>query len=139
MKFMKKGNRWLCCIIVLCFLLGYTTAPLAANTALIYEGLNMQLPFITGVYQLTIGPLNVSKYSQIRVYTFGNSGSGTISVTLAPVNEDGENIGVLDNITLDFSSTYYASKTYDVPGKLLKIYMQSLNPDWASLVIFGRQ
>ena len=140
MKLMKKRNRWLFCIIALCFLFGYTTAPLAANTAMIYEGLNMQLVNVTGVYQLTIGPLNVSKYSQIRVSTFGNSGSGTILVTLAPVDADGENLGVLDNITIDFNSsaTTYVCKTYDVPGKLLKIYMQSSSPTWASLIIFGR-
>lgn len=86
---MKKRNRWLFCITALCFLFGYTTAPLAGTT-MIYEGLDMQLPFVTGVYQLSIGPLSVSKYSQIRVNTFGNSGSGTIMVTLALVDADGE-------------------------------------------------
>lgn len=135
----SKRSRLFFCIIALCFLFGFTTAPLAATT-MIYEGLDMQLSFVTGVYQLSIGPLNVSKYSQIRVNTFGNSGSGTIMVTLALVDADGESLGPLDTITIDFNSsaTTYVSKTYDIPGRFLKIYMQSLNPTYASLIIFGR-
>ncbi len=141
MKLMKKRNRWLICITALCFLFGYTTAPLAASTAMIYEGLNMELALGPGVYGLNIGPLNVSKYSKIRVNTWANSGAGTMLVTLFAVDADGvTELGPLDTITIDFSSaaTTQFSKTYDVPCKFLKIQMGSLNPCSASLVIFGR-
>ena len=119
--------------------LSLASASFAGNTK-VYQGLEMQIPFVTGVYQLAVGPINVNPYSQIRVTTWGNSGSGTISVSIVMTDSKGNLLGQLDTITLDFSSaaTTTASKVYSVPGQYLKFYFQSLNPDYVSLVVHGR-
>lgn len=126
------------CIVVLCLVLCMSSMAFAAQTTVVYKGLNMQLPFVTGVYQLSLGPFTVETYSKIRVYTFGNSGSGIIHVTLANTSASGENNGILDDYDLDFSGTYYRTGMYEIPGKYLKVYLQSLNATYASIAIYGQ-
>jgi hypothetical protein len=126
-------------LLTLGLLFSFTSVSFA-GTSMIYKGLNMPLVFVTGVYQLSIGPLDVGDYSKIRVNAFGNSGSGTILVQLAIVDAKGNLLGLLDSFTLDFGTSdgITATRTYDIPGKLVKIYLQSLNEDYASVVVFGR-
>jgi hypothetical protein len=135
----KSSIIRLFCVVALCLLLCLTSV-VFAETTIIFKGLNMQLPFVTGVYQLALGPFQVGSYSIIRVTTFGNSGSGVIHVTLANVSASGESLGALDDITLDFSAsaTTTATRVYDTPGRMIKIYLQSLNPTYASVIIYGR-
>ena len=135
----RSGTSKLLVFLVAAGLLICFASISSAGTTKVYQGLNMQMPYVTGVYQLGVGPVNVSAYTNIRVNAFGNSGSGTVQVTVAAVDKQGvETLGVIDNFTIDFSSAYFVSRTYIVPGQYVKFYFQSNNPDYVSLVIFGR-
>lgn len=107
------------------------------STDLIYWGDNMMLNFVTGMYFLQIGPFMVSNYSKIRISTFGNSGSGTITVLVCNVDTNGNTIGLLENFNIDMSSSSFQTRVYDVPGHWIRINYQSLNPCYVSCCIFG--
>jgi hypothetical protein len=135
----SERSKLLFWLLSLCILFSFTSVSFA-GTSMIYKGLNMPLVFVTGVYQLTIGPLVVGDYSKIRVNAFGDSGSGTANVSVVMVDSKGNSLGLLDSFNLDFSTSdgITATRTYDIPGKSIKIYLQSLNPVSASVVVFGR-
>ena len=135
----SKRSKLFLCLLTFCFLFAFSPGSIA-GTSMIYKGLNMPLVNMAGMYELSIGPLEVGNFSKIRVTAFGNSGSGTVDVSLVIVDGKGNSLGLLDAFTLDFGTSdgITATRTYDIPGKFLKIYMQSFNEDYASVVVFGR-
>ena len=134
----KLGLTAVSLVLMLGLLFGFASSSSAAS--LVYQGLDKPLNFVTGVYQLAVGPLNVKSYTQIRVNAFGSSGSGTILVQVVSTDKNGVNLGLLEQFTLDFqtSAGSTATKVYEVPGQYVMVYFQAGNPDYVSLVVFGK-
>lgn len=123
---------------LLAFAAGLSSA--SAQTVVAHRALNQPMPYVAGMHQLTVGPVAVADFSQVRIYAWGG-GSGTIDVTVSNVNASGEFLGLLDRFTIDPASyaTTYITKLYEVPGKYLQLYFSSLNNNAANVTIYGRR
>jgi hypothetical protein len=114
------------------------------TTNLVYEGDNMAMALDSMLYSLSIGPLDVSSYEQIRIVTYGNSGTGNIIAQVYGVNQSGESIGILDEFNLDMSSASSEDQrytgVYDVPGQRIMIsYTSSIPGDkYLSCFVYAR-
>ena len=110
------------------------------STVLLYEGNNMKMDSSPSFYSLSLKPLDVSAYEQIRIVTYINSGAGMINVQVIEVNEAGESIGILDTFNLDPGSTGRYTAVYDVPGRRIMVSYSSATPvdKYVSCFIYAR-
>ncbi|HOW83214.1 MAG TPA: hypothetical protein PK573_11685 [Spirochaetota bacterium] len=107
------------------------------STELVYEGLAQELTG-TMAYSLTIGPLDVSDYDQIRISTSLETGSGTTFVQVYAVDEEGTTIGYIDDFDIVSGGVSEYSRVYDVPGQLIQISYDSSNNNFIRCLVYGR-
>jgi hypothetical protein len=107
------------------------------NTVLVYEGIGVEMTG-TMAYSLSIGPLDVSTYDQIRLSTSLNSGSGTTTVQVYAVDEEDNYIGYIDQFNLVAGGTEEVSNVYDVPGQRIKISYDGMNHNYINCLVYGR-
>ncbi len=95
---------------------------------------------VRGVYQLSVGPLNVKTYTQIKLDASVSSGSGIIKVQVLSSDSKGNCLGTLGEFTLDPGSPTGANATevYNVPAQHVMVRFQAGSPDHVNLVVLGK-
>ena len=114
-----------------------TSAPV--YTDLVYSETNTALNSGPSTYYLNVGPIQIDKYSQIRLNAFFSVGGPNIlDISVICVDADGNSLGEIDSFALSPSGSFTATKVYDVPGKYIKISFSSTSSYNVDLAIYGR-
>ncbi|MGA2403229.1 MAG: hypothetical protein ABSG91_16235 [Syntrophobacteraceae bacterium] len=134
------------CIFILFLLCCAIPVAMAGTTALVYNKSQVPLQYvqwIPGEFQLSLGPVPVAAYSELRLNASLNSGP-TTGVTVLITDAKKNPLATLDSFQLTPGSSATASVTrvYDIPGQYVMIIFLATGapqPSTVSVSIFGWQ
>ncbi len=142
-KFFGRGKFALCIFVALIFCYSIPAA-MASTVELITPpiappaSLSLTLPtgFVSGTFQASQGPFNLTSVSQLRFYVSLHSGS-SVTVTIFATDSKAKIIyGVLDRFTLTTNAPS-ASREYDTPGQYMLFSFTSSEAAAVNTAIFG--
>jgi len=135
-----KRSKWFLGLISVSLLLCFASLSFAGTTT-IYSGLDKDLVYVSGMYEFNTPVLPIAGFSKIRINAWGISGLNKISVRIGMTDAKGlVSYGLLDSFDLDVNNPELITTTrvYDMPGRFMRIYLQSTTAATASVIVYGR-